>query len=317
MLFYLLTAEELTDLLDRLGYGFDPSTIPATVDHYLARTCHGSTLSRVAHAWVLARTDRARSWQLLTRVAAGRPGRHPGRHDPGGHPPRRHGRRVDILQRCYTGLEARGDVLGSTRLLPDELRSLELRLLLPQPARHRARRPPHPAPERRTGTRRPDHGGPPRRPPPTHRRHGHPIRTPSAPSTRPPTRPRPVTQPRLEHRPDSWRVRSSPGSTRAVRAPRRHEPTEIRSTQPRADRRDRWGPTSPSRDQRGRAPEPRRPRTTAPTERANTSSRSRPDGPVSRTEPPVRGSSTPAVTERRPARYQDRAATVSRTPPRR
>ena len=59
MLFYLLSAEELTGLLGRLGYAFDPATIPATVDHYLARTSHGSTLSRVVHAWVLARTDRA------------------------------------------------------------------------------------------------------------------------------------------------------------------------------------------------------------------------------------------------------------------
>jgi trehalose/maltose hydrolase-like predicted phosphorylase len=55
MLFYLFSAEELTAVLDRLGYPFDPATIPATVRYFLARTSHGSTLSRVVHAWVLSR----------------------------------------------------------------------------------------------------------------------------------------------------------------------------------------------------------------------------------------------------------------------
>ncbi len=65
MLFYLLSAKELAAVLGRLGYDLDTSSIPATVDYYLARASHGSTLSRVVHAWVLAHTDRARSWGLL------------------------------------------------------------------------------------------------------------------------------------------------------------------------------------------------------------------------------------------------------------
>jgi trehalose/maltose hydrolase-like predicted phosphorylase len=65
MLFYLLSADELTEVLHRLGHDFDPSAIPATVAHYLARTSHGSTLSRVVHAWVLSRGDRPASWRLL------------------------------------------------------------------------------------------------------------------------------------------------------------------------------------------------------------------------------------------------------------
>ena len=274
------------------------------------------TLSRIAHAWVLAahrpRPVVAPLQQVLAADLADTQG---GTTREGIHLGAMAGS-IDSCNAATPVSRPAATCSCSIRFSPTSW-TPSISCSIPPPSHQRARRPHNPQPDRRARTRRPRHRRPPRRPPPTHRRHGHPIRTPSAPSTRPPTRPRPVTQPRLEHRPDSWRVRSSPGSTRAVRAPRRHEPTEIRSTQPRADRRDRWGPTSPSRDQRGRAPEPRRPRTTAPTERANTSSRSRPDGPVSRTEPPVRGSSTPAVTERRPARYQDRAATVSRTPPRR
>ena len=129
MLFYLFSAEELTALLGQLGYDFDPATIPTTVEHYLARTSHGSTLSRVAHAWVLARTDRRRSWSLLgealeTDLADG------------GHGSTREGIHlggmagaVDILQRCYTGLDARDNVLRFNPQLPDELESLELNLL--------------------------------------------------------------------------------------------------------------------------------------------------------------------------------------------
>lgn len=128
MLFYLFTAEELTELLDRLGYRFDPATIPATVDHYFARTSHGSTLSRVAHAWVLARADRPRSWELLrdalridlTDTPQGTTGEgiHLGAM----------AATADILQRCYTGLEARGDVLWLNPRLPTELRGLDLDL---------------------------------------------------------------------------------------------------------------------------------------------------------------------------------------------
>lgn len=39
MLFYLLTAGELLEILGRLGYPADPEMIPRTVHHYLARTC--------------------------------------------------------------------------------------------------------------------------------------------------------------------------------------------------------------------------------------------------------------------------------------
>jgi beta-phosphoglucomutase family hydrolase len=125
MLFYLLSAEELTALLARLDYPFDPATIPVHVEYYLARTTHGSTLSRVAHAWVVARTDRRRSWSLLREALQSdvsdiqggttREGIHLGAM----------AGTVDILSRCYTGMEARGDVLRLNPLLPDELEALE------------------------------------------------------------------------------------------------------------------------------------------------------------------------------------------------
>jgi hypothetical protein len=51
MLFYLLSAEELRGLLERLGYRLEPAAIPGNVNYYLKRTSHGSTLSGVVNAW--------------------------------------------------------------------------------------------------------------------------------------------------------------------------------------------------------------------------------------------------------------------------
>ncbi len=64
MLFYLLSAEPLTELFDHLGYEWDPGRIPETIDYYLARTSNGSTLSALVHASVMARAhrDRAVEW---------------------------------------------------------------------------------------------------------------------------------------------------------------------------------------------------------------------------------------------------------------
>ena len=91
MLFYLFSAEELGELFARLGYPFEPETIPRNVDYYDRRSSHGSTLSRVVHAWVLARSDRPRAMTLLRRGAAERCERHPAGHDGGGRASRRHG----------------------------------------------------------------------------------------------------------------------------------------------------------------------------------------------------------------------------------
>jgi alpha,alpha-trehalase len=126
MLFYLFSSEELHELFDRLGYSFDPSTIPRTIDYYLRRTSDGSTLSRVAHAWVLARSDRARSWEickaaLMSDVAdiqggTTREGIHLGAMAGS----------VDLIHRAYTGLELRDGVLWINPRLPDPMRRLDL-----------------------------------------------------------------------------------------------------------------------------------------------------------------------------------------------
>lgn len=126
MLFFLFSAEELRALFERLGYPFDGAVIPRTIAYYLDRTSEGSTLSRVAHAWVLARSDRPRSWALFGEALASdiadiqegttREGIHVGAM----------AGTVDLLERCYTGLELRDDVLWLNPRLPDGVRRLAL-----------------------------------------------------------------------------------------------------------------------------------------------------------------------------------------------
>lgn len=53
MLFYLLGEAEIKRLLIQLGYKKYEKNMLATIDYYLARTCHGSTLSKITMASIL------------------------------------------------------------------------------------------------------------------------------------------------------------------------------------------------------------------------------------------------------------------------
>lgn len=70
MLLYVLGEKELTLFLAGLGYGVSAAQLEETVDYYLARTAHGSTLSRVAHASVLAARDPDRAWSTFREALA-------------------------------------------------------------------------------------------------------------------------------------------------------------------------------------------------------------------------------------------------------
>lgn len=68
MLFFLLSAAEIQDLLQHLGYTFDRSQIHSTIEYHLQRTAHESSLSRLIYAGALARLDCEKSWQIFTQV---------------------------------------------------------------------------------------------------------------------------------------------------------------------------------------------------------------------------------------------------------
>ena len=128
MLFYLFSTEELAAVFERLGYPFEAQAIPRNVDYYAARSSHGSTLSRVVDAWVLSRSDRSHSWRLFKKALLSDVADTQGGTTPEGIHLGAMAGTVDIIQRCYTGAEMRGDVLWLNPRLPDEITGLRLSL---------------------------------------------------------------------------------------------------------------------------------------------------------------------------------------------
>ncbi|MDT7042883.1 glycoside hydrolase family 65 protein [Candidatus Nitronereus thalassa] len=128
MLFYLFSSDELRILFKRLGYPFKYSTIPQNVAYYLSRTAHGSSLSRVVHSWVTARSDRAQAWDLLkAALRVDISDVQSGTTAEGIHLGAMAGT-VDLIQRGHTGLETRGGTLYFNPCLPKGLKALNLRL---------------------------------------------------------------------------------------------------------------------------------------------------------------------------------------------
>ncbi len=126
MLFYLFSADELGELFGRLGYDFPYETIPRNIEYYRTRTSHGSTLSRVVHSWVLARADRERSWGFFRQALSSDINDVQGGTTAEGIHLGAMAGTVDVLQRCYTGIEIRSEVLYLHPCLPQDLTGLHL-----------------------------------------------------------------------------------------------------------------------------------------------------------------------------------------------
>lgn len=125
MLFYLLSSEELLSLFGRLGYRFSPEQIPKTIDYYLSRTSDGSTLSAIVHSWVLTRAHRHHAMRYFVQVLSSDVvDIQGGTTSEGIHLAAMAGS-VDLLQRCFTGLETRDDRLVLAPHWPEALGPIE------------------------------------------------------------------------------------------------------------------------------------------------------------------------------------------------
>ncbi|WP_448809693.1 glycoside hydrolase family 65 protein [Agromyces bauzanensis] len=129
MLLYLFSAEELRELLGDMGYDLPADAIVRTVERYSATSTYGSTLSNVVHSWLEARRDRARSWTFLERaLRSDLDDIQLGTTRVGVHIAAMAGS-VDLVTRCYAGLEMRGDRLWFHPLLPVEISSIKFHLV--------------------------------------------------------------------------------------------------------------------------------------------------------------------------------------------
>ncbi len=128
MLFFLLSTDELQTIIERLGYPWDPMLVQRTVEYYRERTSHGSTLSKLVHSWVLARTDRKLAWDLFVEALESDVSDVQGGTTPEGVHLGAMAGTIDLVQRGFTGLQLREERLWFEPRLPDELRELSFRL---------------------------------------------------------------------------------------------------------------------------------------------------------------------------------------------
>ncbi|MGW7355267.1 glycoside hydrolase family 65 protein [Streptomyces sp. NPDC054802] len=111
MLGYLFSPAELGGLFRRLGYAFDDEMWHRSVDYYLQRTSHGSTLSGLVHGWVLARVRREDAWTYVREALEGDIADLQGGTTAEGVHLGAMAGTLDLIQRGLTGMETRGGAL--------------------------------------------------------------------------------------------------------------------------------------------------------------------------------------------------------------
>ncbi|MGH3465439.1 MAG: glycoside hydrolase family 65 protein [Kribbellaceae bacterium] len=129
MLLYLLSPGELCDLMERLGYPVTTAVLRKTVEYYLERTSHGSTLSALVHAWGLASVEPDRTLEFLAQTLRSDIGdQSRGTTSEGIHLAAMAGS-IDLLQRRFTGLALEADALRFAPSWPRALGTLRMTML--------------------------------------------------------------------------------------------------------------------------------------------------------------------------------------------
>jgi alpha,alpha-trehalase len=111
MLFFMFAEEELRRLFKQLGYKYSPSTARKNIAYYEPRTTHGSTLSFVVHAAILADLDPKRSWDMFTTALESDVGDIQGGTTKEGIHMGVMAGALDLIQRGYMGAEIQDGVL--------------------------------------------------------------------------------------------------------------------------------------------------------------------------------------------------------------
>jgi trehalose/maltose hydrolase-like predicted phosphorylase len=124
----MFTEEELKRLVEQLGYEYAHDTASKNIAYYEPRTTHGSTLSFVVHAAILADLDGQRSWEMfmnalqcdISDIQGGttREGIHMGAM----------AGTLDLIQRGYVGAETRDTTLHFNPKPNDRLDGLSLHM---------------------------------------------------------------------------------------------------------------------------------------------------------------------------------------------
>jgi alpha,alpha-trehalase len=128
MLFYLFPVMELRRIFKQLGYVFDKNTFRKNVNYYIERTSHGSTLSRVVHAYVIARIDPGRFWNFFSEALRSDIADIQGGTTKEGIHLGAMAGTDDLVMGCYAGITTWGDAISFDPILPEAVQRLHLRL---------------------------------------------------------------------------------------------------------------------------------------------------------------------------------------------
>jgi len=124
MLFLLFSSDELRRIFERLDYDYDSDTARKNIVYYDQRTSHGSTLSFVTYAGVLAMLDPESSWQrFLVALESDVADVQGGTTKEGIHLGVMAGT-LDVIQRGYAGVRVRDGVLQLDPRPPEQLGNL-------------------------------------------------------------------------------------------------------------------------------------------------------------------------------------------------
>lgn len=128
MLFFLFSSEELKELFELMGYTFDPKEqIPLNINYYQSITSHGSTLSKVVYSWVYARSHREQSWHDFKKALISDFSDIQGGTTAEGIHIGAMAGTVDLIQRCYTGMEFKKECLYFNPQLPYNVKEISFR----------------------------------------------------------------------------------------------------------------------------------------------------------------------------------------------
>ncbi|MFW5759775.1 MAG: glycosyl hydrolase family 65 protein, partial [Cyclobacteriaceae bacterium] len=96
--------------------------------HYEKVTSHGSTLSKLVHSWVMARSNRSKSWHNFRKaLMSDFKDIQGGTTSEGIHLGAMAGT-IDLMQRCYLGIQMHEDKLIFNPMLPKEVSYMKMRI---------------------------------------------------------------------------------------------------------------------------------------------------------------------------------------------
>lgn len=128
MIFYLLPIPEVRRIFKQLGYDFDDGAFRRNIDYYMERTSHGSTLSRVVHAFVVAQIDPKRFWVFFTEALQSDIADIQGGTTQEGIHLGAMGGIDDLVLGCYAGIDTWGKTISFNPVLPGGMQKLHLRI---------------------------------------------------------------------------------------------------------------------------------------------------------------------------------------------